>query len=743
MKTRHQFILTIICLFVFVALNVPAKEKVKTNLPEGAKLRIGKGTLGEIAYFPDGTRFAVATSIGTWIYDSITGKELYQLTDHTNGVYRIRFSPDGNTIATESADGRILLWNTNSGEQIHTFSDDDFGLYDPVFTPNGKIIAVQCAEKFTYFQKTLRLYDVKTGKHINTISESTNRFYNNVRFSPDNKTLLTWQYRRIKLWDVATAQQLKTINTPAESQHDGKIEDVQFSPNGRTLSVLCSRYPGVGTVYFRNINSEEWNQLKRSRQNTNDKGYSSMFFSPDGNTLATLHKSDIRVDLWDADTGKYINSLFGNHGSKIFTLCFSDNGRIIATGGRDGTMHLWAAKQGMHLMPLSGHKEQISNIVISPDGMTILSKSTDNTVHLWNAITGQLLNTLEGYTKGIYDITITPDRNTIASWSSDKTLRLYDYNTGKLHKQHKLNEQHKLNGIEGDVRTFYFAPNGNTFITQSIWSGVYLWDLDTGKLINRLSERKNYIDYVHISPNGKTIAAGGDDDIILIWDANTGQLLNTITDIKGELYQVHYSTDGSIIVSSSSEMTTQLWNPNTGQLIRTITGISGWIDGAYFSKNANSIVTSIHFESDGDGSFLWDGMTGEHIRDLSHSGATSLVSSSPDGKIIAIVDGHGSFVDLFDIFNRQHLKSLVGHVSLESCGGGTISDVRFSHNGQTIATASGVDATAIIWNPNTGERIKTLSGHTSGISSLAFSPDGKTLASGSSDGTILLWDVSQ
>ena len=740
MKTRHQFILTLFFLFVLVIHNVLAQETTNTNLPEGAKLRIGKGTLGEIAYFPDSTRFAVESSIGIWVYDSITGKELYQLTDHTNGVDIIQFSANGNTFATESTDGSILLWDTNTGNRIHTLSDDDFGLYDPIFSPNGKILAVQCAEKFTYFRRTLRLYDVKSGKHINTISEPTNLFYN-FRFSPDNKTLLTWQYGKIKLWDVATAKQFKTLDNPAESQHDGKIEDIQFSPNGRTLSVLCSRYPSVGTVYFRNINSEEWNQLKRSRQNSNDKGYSSMFFSPDGNTLATIHKFDVRVDLWDANTGEYINSLFGYDGSKIYTLCFSDNGRIIATGGQDGTMHLWAAKQGMHLMPLAGHKEEINKIVISPDGLTLLSRGADNTVHLWNAITGQLLNTLDGYTQSIYNITMTPDGNTIASWSSDKTLRLYDVSTGKLHRQHKLNDQHKLNGIKGDVHTFYFSPNGNTFITRSTWSTVCLWHVNTGELINRLSERVHYIKQVHVSKDGKTIAGRGDDDTILIWDANTGQLLNTIADIKGKLFQIKYSTDGSIIVSNSSENTTQLWNSNTGQLIRTITGISGSIDGAYFSKNANIIVTSIYEESDQDGSFLWDGMTGQHIRDLSYSGAISLVSSSPDGKIMAIADGNSSYVSLFDISKGQHLGVLVGHVSLDSCGGGTISDVRFSRNGQTIATASGVDATAIIWNPSTGERLKTLSGHTSGVNSVAFSPDGKTLASGSSDGTILLWDI--
>ena len=732
-------------------VNVYAQQPSKANLPEGAKLRIGKGTLGEIAYFPDGTRFAVATSVGIWVYDSITGKELYQLTDHTNGINIIRFSPDGNVIATESQDESIHMWDTNTGNHLYTVSDSEFGLYDPVFSPNGKIITVQCAEKFTYFRKTVRLYDVKTGKHLNTISDNTHQIHN-IRFSPDSKMFAMWGYRQIRLWNTSTGQLLRTVNDPCETFHDNKIKDVQFSPDRKKIFVLSSIYysresrgsswtGNVGIVNFRNIGSMEWKQLERKRHALDDEGFSSLSFSPDGNTLATIHKSDGNVELWDINTGDHINPLIGKDIGRIDTLSFSSNGRLIATGGRDGTIHLWAAKQGMHLIPLSGHKSQIKNIVISPDGMTILSEDTDNTVNLWNAITGQLLKTFDGYTESVYDVALTPDGNTIASWSSDKALRLYDINTGKLHKQYNLNEQHKLNGIKGYVSTIYFPLNGNTFITQSIWSHLCLWHVNTGELIIRMSERDNYIEQVHISPNRKTIAGLTSDNTIMVWDVNTGLVVKTISGVKGKLYQIGYSTDGSVIVSNSSENTTQLWDTNTGELIRTLSGISGGINALYYSKDGSTILTSIYEEDYGDGAFLWDGMTGQHIRDLSYSGATSFVSASPNGKIIAIVDGHGSVVDLFDISKRQHLRSLAGHVSLESCGGGTISDVQFSYNGKRIVTASSVDATAIIWNANSGERLKTLSGHTGGISSVAFSSDGKTLASGSSDGTILLWEV--
>lgn len=743
MKAKYQFFIILSLTFLIFLSNIAAQKNINANLPEDAKLRIGKGTLGEIAYFPDGTRFAVATSIGIWVYDSITGKELYQLADHTNGIDTIRFSADGKTFATEKLNDSIQLWDTNTGNHIHTLSDNDFGLYDPVFSPNGKIIAVQCAEKFIYRMKTLRLYDVKTGKHINTISVPPNLSYN-FRFSPDNKTLVTWQHGKIKLWDVANAKQLKSTNDPSEQYEEYRINDIQFSPDGKTIYWVGD----AGLIFYREVDAKEWKLLEKNKQEVDDSGFFSIYFSPDGKQIIVEDTTDDMTYLWSpntgqqSNTGKQPNHFIENKRQTNHNVSFSKNGNLMAAGGIDGTIHLYSTNTGLELKKLIGHEGSVDTVLFSPDGITLLSKGSDRTVRLWNALSGKLIKTFEGYTdEDIYDITITPNGKTVASWSSDKILRLYDISTGKLNKQYNLNEQHKRNGINGDVPAIYFSPNGNTFLSRSIRSHLCLWDVNTGELINRLSERKNYIEEAHFSPNGKTIACKGDDDIILIWDANTGKLLNTISDIKGELYQIKYSTDGSIIVSNSSEMTTQLWDPYTGQLIRTITGIYGWIDGAYFSKNTNTIVTSINEESDDDGAFLWDGMTGDHIRDLHYSGATSSVCYSPDGKIMAIENGHVSVVNLFDISKRQHVGDLVGHVSHEFCGGGTISEVRFSHNGQTIATASSVDATAIIWNPNTGKRLKTLTGHTGGISSIAFSPDGKTLASGSSDGTILLWDI--
>ena len=695
MKTRHQFIITIFCLFVLVALNVPAQEVAKTNLPEGAKLRIGKGTLGEIAYFPDGTRFAVATSIGIWVYDSITGKELYQLTDHTYGVNIIRFSPDGNIIATEGPDGSIHLWNTNTRHHIRTLSDVDFGLYDPVFSPNGKIIAVQCAEKFTYFQKTLRLYDVKTGKHINTISEFTNSFYN-IRFSPDNKTLLTWQYGKIKLWDIATGQQLKIINEPSGEYHDYNRKDIQLSPDGKMIymlsSVRISRSWGgsswvgnVGIVFFREVDAEEWKQLEKNGKKLDDEGFSSIYFSPDGNKLITEGLSDDKIYLWNLNTGEQLNSFVAHKRSWKCNVSFSKNGIMIATGGVDGTIKLYSTNIGLELIKLIGHEGSVDSVLFSSGGITLMSKGSDRTVRLWNALSGKLITTLEGYTEDFGTVSFSPDGKTIASGSSDTKVRLWNASSGQL-----------LKTLIGH--------------TSNIYSVCY-------------------------SADGKTIASGGADTTVRLWEAITGEHIRTLIGHKRSVKSVFFTADGQIVGSSDSDSILRLWDAKTGDHLKTL-------NGEMISPDGKLIIQIEHGHVEGDDSFLYlsDVDTGKVRKQVTYSGSFGFECFSPDGKLFVMTDSNNSIIELWDVGTVQIVKTYSGHVSLPFGGGGTITTVRFSKDVSTIASGS-LDKTVRLWSTNKGEPLKTLAGHTSGISSLAFSPDGKTLASGSSDGTILLWDA--
>ncbi len=123
MKNRRFFIvLTLLYAFTVFSANTFAQDDTQWGLPEGAKARLDKGRIYEIAYSPDATRLVAASSIGIWVYDAETGEALDLLTGHTHGVVlSVSFSPDGTTLASGSNDRTIRLWDVETGKQIRTF----------------------------------------------------------------------------------------------------------------------------------------------------------------------------------------------------------------------------------------------------------------------------------------------------------------------------------------------------------------------------------------------------------------------------------------------------------------------------------------------------------------------------------------------------------------------------------------------------------------------------------------------
>ena len=297
-------ILTLLLIAVLFLPSAYTQDYTRWNLPNGAKMRIGKGDIRSLKFSPDGNQLAVATRIGIWMYNMDTGAELALLRGHTAQVQRVAFSPDGKILASTGNDSTLRLWNTQTGEQLTVISGRRNLPWSLAFSPDGTMIVSGCQTGIIHAWK------IATGNRLFTLKGHTDSV-EALAFSPDGKIL-------------------------ASASEDTSI---QF-PNPNNAAPQESYHQDI-SIRLWDINAEKHLSALRGHK----KPVKVLAFSPDGETLASAGMGGT-VRLWNPDTGKQLRSLVQlgltdtdqkfpgstQQTAWIDALAFSPDGSTLASG---------------------------------------------------------------------------------------------------------------------------------------------------------------------------------------------------------------------------------------------------------------------------------------------------------------------------------------------------------------------------------------------------------------------------
>ncbi|MFF5494247.1 helix-turn-helix domain-containing protein [Streptomyces aquilus] len=532
-------------------------------LPPPQRLTSGTAPVQSLALSPDGQTLATQSADGTVrIWKLPEGRLLRTLTGHRITSVAA-FSPDGHTLATttEGTTGHVVLWDAKAGRKRAAFAVPDAPVRAVAFGPDGHSMAAAS-------RTGVRIWDLATGRtrhHLTGLPDPEA-----VAFGPGGRTLAAVTFDgRTRVWDTTTG---RTRTTGGPRMHHCTAV---FSPDGRTYA-----YVGTdGTLYLRDVATGKIRRTLDARPGTSSR----VAFSADGRTLAVPGVDDT-VGLWDTATGTLRSTVTASHHARgVMTVALAPDGRTLITSSNlDPTVRvhrLPADRPRTTLTGRTGTGTSLSDLAFSRDGRTLATVRPGppgrGVVQLWNARTGRPRSALKLDTdptpRGSDQPFVTPRPAAVTLGPTGQGLAVRALRTSPRDQRIEVRDvvtgRLRHSRVQGALDGAVFSPDGTRLALVGRDGSVRIWHLATGALRIARTGHDQPVRTVAFTPDGRTLAvvritpAG---ERITLHDAATGHLRRAIDPGTTAPLTLAFSPDGHTLATGSPRGI-QLWDLATLQ----------------------------------------------------------------------------------------------------------------------------------------------------------------------------------